>query len=157
MLTVNLLNVSALSAISANIGDVTAGTITGITITGSYIGGSVVQAGSGSELTLDASGLTINSGTATASLIKWSSGSFIKDAGNVTSIYASSAVVLETNAYGVGVINGNASFERVGAAISLGSSGVPWTEVYIASIGGNGAVGQLLLDHESRLAALENP
>jgi hypothetical protein len=156
MLTVNKLSVGTLSAISSDIGTINAGTITGITITGAYVGGSVIQAGSGSEVTLDNSGITLVSGNNTANFYKFSSGPFISANAGSMRLSGSSYVAIEAGARGVGLSADGASWEQYMGNVSLGTSGMKWAEVYINSIGGNGAVGQLLLDHESRLAALEN-
>jgi hypothetical protein len=81
-ITADRLNVGALSAITANLGTVTAGSITGVTITGNTINGgtitgttitgvtisgSSITAGSGNTITLDNSGLNIAEGNGSGS------------------------------------------------------------------------------------------
>src|SRR6267378_6608589 len=78
---------ATLSAISANLGTVTAGTITGITISGSTI-----NAGTGNEVLLNNSGLTMTAGSSGNNQVKWSDGSYIYSVGNTMGISASSSV-----------------------------------------------------------------
>lgn len=75
--TATKINVSSLSAISANIGTITAGSISGITAT--FGGGAV---------TLDSNGVSITNGSGTVNKVKWSDGSYI---------YASSGIVAQSS------------------------------------------------------------
>ncbi len=99
------LSVTQLSAISADMGTVTAGTITGSTISGNYITGSTIQGGqitgssiSGGQIT----GSTISGGTLTGSTI---SGNYITG----SSIYGSyiNASTINASAINAGTITGS--------------------------------------------------
>jgi hypothetical protein len=80
-ITASNLSVSTLSAITANAGTLTAGTITGVTISGSTI-----NAGSGDEVVLDSSGVTLDAGGSSVNRIKWTDGSYIGAASSVIAI-----------------------------------------------------------------------
>jgi hypothetical protein len=77
-----------LSAISADLGTITAGSITGGTIDGA-----TVRAGSGDEVTLNSSGITISGGTGTNNRIKWTGGHEMW--GTTGGIYVSSSFSIE--------------------------------------------------------------
>lgn len=71
--TAGKISVSSLDAISANLGTVTAGLIDGVTIYG----------GSGNEVVIDSSGVTISSGTGAVNKLKFTSGGTIYDSGGL--------------------------------------------------------------------------
>lgn len=76
------LNVSTLSAISANLGTVTAGSITGVTIT------------AGGTVTLDSSGISIAVGTGANNRYKFSDGTYIQSSSGNVAISGSASVQL---------------------------------------------------------------
>ena len=114
-------------------GDITTSNLSasGGSITGGTIDGATVYAGSGNEVTLDSNGITITTGTSGVNRVKWSGGAFIQEnTSSVLHLESDEAVTLNTTAYSVGLSNGHASFEVVSGSVSLGSSGVPWTNLW---------------------------
>lgn len=87
-ITASNLSVSTLSAISSNMGTLTAGSITGGTIDGATI-----NAGSGDEVVLNSSGITLTAGTGTNNRIKWSDGNAMW--GTTGGIFVSSSFSIE--------------------------------------------------------------
>ena len=118
-ITADKLNVSTLSAITANLGTVTAGTISGATI---Y---------AGSEVTLDANGITLDSGSGSGNQLKWSDGSYVASNGYTVTMRGTQ-VNLATPT-GTVSMDGDAFFSQ-GSGETLGTSGAPWPTIYGTSL-----------------------
>lgn len=87
------INVTTLDAISANVGTLTSGTIDGVT----------VRAGSGDEVVLDSSGVTLTAGTSSTNAVKWTDGSQIRSSSDTLSILSDASINLLGS--GSGTIN----------------------------------------------------
>jgi hypothetical protein len=100
-------------------------------ITGVNISGSNVYGGSGNEVLLNSSGVTITAGSGTVNKVKWDNGSYIAGDGTYTVIgspnqikfYASGGSQAYEMIYG--------SFYPEGTAASLGASSFPWSALFV--------------------------
>lgn len=93
--TASKISVTQLSAISADVGTLTGGVIDGVT----------VRAGSGDEVTLDSSGISLTAGTGSTNSVKWTDGSAIRSSGDTLSLLSDSSINLLGG--GSGTINLN--------------------------------------------------
>jgi hypothetical protein len=138
-ITADKLNVSSLSAISANLGTVNAGTINGVTINGVTISGSTIYAGGANDVTLNGSGITINSGTGTAQALKWNNGASISSGGGGgMSLQTQGALYLYA---GCTFVANSTYFVVQNCSTSLGSNNYPWTGLFIIPPTNNAAGG----------------
>ena len=125
-ITADRLSVSTLSAITANLGTVTAGILTGVTAT---FGGTV---------TLDSGGISISQGTGTLNSIKWSDGMRIYSNG--------STLTLLSPGGGSITFSGTAGYDfnstsLVGFSKDLGQSANRWVTTYTTDLNlGSGTV-----------------
>lgn len=116
------LSVGTLSAISANMGTVTAGSMTGVT---AMFGGGV---------TLNSSGITLTEGNGAVNQVKWTGGSAIYEfvALNLT---ATTDVVMSTGSGGAVIMNTNNQVRpQNGNTTDLGASSAPWRIGYLRDI-----------------------
>lgn len=112
--TADKISVGSLSALSANLGSVTAGSITGIsisgtTITGSTISGTTINAGSGNEVAIDNSGISLQSGNGPNNAIKWIGGVSISTPSSSNHLYISGGLTIERTLIVTGTGAGAAS------------------------------------------------
>ena len=118
-ITADKISVSSLSALSANIGTITAGSMSGVTAT---FGGTV---------TLNSSGIAINQGTGTLNSLNWT---------DSTRIYSSSGTfTILSSAGGSFTFSGTGGYaadssQFVGFGANLGQSANPWGVTYTTSI-----------------------
>ena len=70
-------DLGSITAGSLNAVSISGGTINGTTISGVTVSGSTVNAGSGNEVVLNSSGITLTPGTGTNNKLKWSDGNAI--------------------------------------------------------------------------------
>lgn len=140
-ITADRMSVTSLSAISANLGTVTAGTISGntisggaisgTTITGTTITGSTLQAGGGGgDVTINSSGLGISCGTSTSQKINFSDGSFIlSDCASALTVHGGNGVFLTS---GGGDLVWNGALIGLSGGHSLGSSITRWADIWLS-------------------------
>ncbi len=128
-ITADRLSVSTLSAISANLGTVTAGTVSGVTVSGSTVYG-----GSGNEVTLNSSGVTITSGNGAVNKLKFSNGAAIGELSNgYLYMYGASLSALQAGSRWVGLGASPVAFSPDSAGVvSLGDAAGDWNELYIS-------------------------
>jgi hypothetical protein len=132
-ITADRLNVSTLSAITANLGTVTAGSISGVTAT----------FGSGSEVTLNSSGITLNAGTGANNKIKWTDGSQIT--GNASTLFlATGNVHLGSGATELVLDSGGSLTEQGIGDVTIGTNSLPFEKMFarnfrMTSFSGGGA------------------
>jgi hypothetical protein len=125
-ITADKMNVGSLSAISANLGSVSAGNISGVTISGSTI-----YAGSGNQVTLNSSGVSIVEGTGEPNKIKWTNGSAIFGQSVFTFIDAPGQVVIGAGSSALYVGGG----EVLGSAgYNLGASAQRFSNAYVTTM-----------------------
>lgn len=117
-ITADKLAVGTLSAITANLGTVTAGSLSGVT---AVFGGVV---------TLDGAGISIGEGTTAFNSLKWSDGSrMYGSAGNVSILTGSGGQFSVTSG---SYVAGSAQFDGFGK--DLGSTANPWGTAYLTGV-----------------------
>jgi hypothetical protein len=105
-----------------NLGTITAGTITGVSAT---------FGGSGGEVTLNSSGITITSGTDQQDRIKWDNGSLIETFGSVLYLEGSNAIALTT---GIEEVRWDGGQWTATDSDDLGNNSSPWRKLYVNSV-----------------------
>jgi hypothetical protein len=115
------LDVTELSAITADLGTVNAGTIYGVNISGS-----VINAGSG-QVTLNDDGLTLSAGQGVPNRVKWTNNAFIYGSQGYLGLNSPEYVTMDTPNGSIGL--GHGAFWPV-PAISLGLAAAPWGDIY---------------------------
>lgn len=128
-ITADKMNVSTLSAISANLGTVTAGSITGVTIT---------AGGSGGDVTLNSSGITIQSGIALSQKIKWSNGAAVYGASNTLNLDSGDTVILRTSS-SQWQFNQGGSLTAHQNGSTIGVSSNRWDTLYVINLNFTGS------------------
>ena len=119
-----------------NLGTVTAGAISGTTISGNTITGGTISgttitgstATFGSNVLLDASGITIDSGTGSTNRIKWSDGSSLLSSNNALQLSSDSVINLIPGSNGITI---SSTVLRPLGSSDLGSSGNRWVIGYL--------------------------
>jgi hypothetical protein len=109
-ITADKITVTSLSALSTNVGTLTAGTIDGVTI----------RAGSGDEVTLDSSGVTLAAGTGANNSVKWSDGSAIRSASDQLNILSDNVIFVDGTSIN---LNTNTEVDGVLRVNTLGGGG----------------------------------
>lgn len=133
-LAANSVTTTQLDANAVTADKIAAGTITGdkiaaTTITGVTITGSTINAGSGNEVVIDSSGITIAQGTDTRNKIKWGDGSAIDSSGNQIQLVASSSISLIVG--DSAIWDGNKWYPNQSGK-DLGSNGSRWSQLYLS-------------------------
>jgi hypothetical protein len=146
--TDNKISVSALSALSANLGTVNAGSLTSVSInaativggditgtninggviSGATINGSVIYGGSNGQVTIDSSGLMLTAGTSTPNQVKWTNGAYLYGNAGYLGLNSPQYITLDTPNGSIGLANG--ALWPV-PAISLGLASAPWADFYL--------------------------
>lgn len=121
-ITADKLNVTSLSAISANLGTITAGTISGITINGS-----TMNAGGGA-VTIDANGISLTAGSAAQNNIKWSDGSDINSVGTDLALTGGTVTLVSSGT----TVQLGTHLSPTTTGHSLGQSSTRWHDLYLA-------------------------
>jgi hypothetical protein len=112
-----------------NLGTVTAGSISGITAT----------FGSGGEVTLDSSGMTLVAGSSygTRNQVKWNDGSFVYSVSDDITVSGDNAVVLDSNGYSLYWSHAGGGLYAA-SGHTLGTSSLPWQSLDLADLAGSG-------------------
>jgi hypothetical protein len=119
-----LLCAAAALAAGGNLGTMTAGSISGVT----------AVFGSGGEVTLNSSGISITGGTATQNKIKWSDGTIVRSNGSgYLDAYANANITLWANQGSGGDILTWTGFALDGGATELGTNTRRWSKLYAAN------------------------
>lgn len=131
-ITAAKLTVSTLSAISANLGTITAGDIDGVT------------ADFGNTVALNSSGITIDTGSGSANQVKWTDGGSIYSSSDSMNLTSQSTINFNgPNSTQIQVSNN--TFAAVGSndGVDLGTSSDPWDSFFtsdarVANLAGSG-------------------
>jgi len=114
------------STVSGN--TISGGTISGTTITGTTITGSTLQAGgSGGDVTIDSSGISITAGTGTSQRIKWNNSAQVYAASSYVELFGPSEVRLTSG----GVVTAD-GMRPSSSGQGLGDSSHRWGETWIS-------------------------
>ena len=142
-ITADKMNVSTLSAIAADLGTVTAGSVSGVT--GTF--------GSGNEVTLNASGISITSGTNASNYYKFNNttAGLRYSAGGTADVRGANGVVLISDAGSDVGWDGQKFFSLGSGDDDLGSSSQPWRSLYLSDLAGAGTSRFVCHDNNGKL------